>query len=346
MAIFFIDGAHDDGWRVAAWGAFAIASVTDRIDGDIARRRGLVTDFGKVADPIADKALTGAALISLSIVHELPWWVTVVILAREIGVTLLRFWVIRHGVIAASRGGKLKTLLQGVSPRPVRPAADRLAARDRGGRHGGGDRGHAGHRCRLRLPGSRRTPGRPCPTPAMSPDAAELVARLTGRGETAGGRRVADRRPARRGVHRGAGRVRRLPRRGHRLRHRAQGRAARRTCRRCWPRPGRRRRGSRPEWPRASAGCCSPTGHSRRPVSPGRPRRTARRSARFSSAAPVPTARSCVQLALAGDRGEIRRQSVACGPEPADRAARRAPDDRHGRTPRRWCRVPEPSAEG
>ena len=74
-----------------------------------------MTDFGKVADPIADKALTGAALISLSIVNELPWWVTMVILAREIGVTLLRFWVIRHGVIAASRGGKLKTLLQGVS---------------------------------------------------------------------------------------------------------------------------------------------------------------------------------------------------------------------------------------
>ena len=115
VAIFFIDGAHNDGWRIAAWGAFAIASVTDRIDGDIARRRGLVTDFGKVADPIADKALTGAALISLSIVHELPWWVTVVILAREIGVTMLRFWVIRHGVMAASRGGKLKTLLQGVS---------------------------------------------------------------------------------------------------------------------------------------------------------------------------------------------------------------------------------------
>jgi CDP-diacylglycerol---glycerol-3-phosphate 3-phosphatidyltransferase len=115
VAIFFIDGAHSDGWRIAAWAAFAVASVTDRIDGDIARRRGLVTDFGKVADPIADKALTGAALISLSIVHELPWWVTVLILAREIGVTVLRFWVIRHGVLAASRGGKLKTLLQGVS---------------------------------------------------------------------------------------------------------------------------------------------------------------------------------------------------------------------------------------
>ncbi|MDX6258132.1 MAG: CDP-diacylglycerol---glycerol-3-phosphate 3-phosphatidyltransferase [Frankiales bacterium] len=114
VAVFFVDGAHNSGWRVAAWVAFAIASVTDRIDGDIARRRGLVTDFGKVADPIADKALTGAALVSLSIVNELPWWVTVVILVREVGVTALRFWVIRYGVIPASRGGKIKTMLQGV----------------------------------------------------------------------------------------------------------------------------------------------------------------------------------------------------------------------------------------
>jgi CDP-diacylglycerol--glycerol-3-phosphate 3-phosphatidyltransferase len=114
VALFFVDGGHSSGWRVAAWVVFAVASVTDRIDGDIARRRGLVTDFGKVADPIADKALTGSALISLSIVGELPWWVTVVILIREVGVTGLRFWVIRYGVIPASRGGKIKTMLQGV----------------------------------------------------------------------------------------------------------------------------------------------------------------------------------------------------------------------------------------
>ena len=77
-----------------------VASVTDLLDGELARSRGLVTDFGKIADPIADKALTGAALIGLSILGELPWWVTGVILVREIGVTLLRFAVIRHGVIA------------------------------------------------------------------------------------------------------------------------------------------------------------------------------------------------------------------------------------------------------
>src|SRR6266568_4460115 len=78
----------------------------------LARRRGMITDFGKIADPIADKALTGSALITLSALGDLPWWVTGVILVREVGVTVLRFWVIRHGVIAASRGGKIKTVLQ------------------------------------------------------------------------------------------------------------------------------------------------------------------------------------------------------------------------------------------
>ena len=99
-------------WRVAAFVAFGAASVTDLLDGRIARSRGLITDFGKIADPIADKALTGAALVTLSYLGWLPWWVTIVILTREVAVTGLRFWVIRYGVIAASRGGKLKTLLQ------------------------------------------------------------------------------------------------------------------------------------------------------------------------------------------------------------------------------------------
>jgi CDP-diacylglycerol--glycerol-3-phosphate 3-phosphatidyltransferase len=115
VALLVAGTGHETGWRVAAWGAFAVASFTDRFDGEIARRRGLVTSVGQIADPIADKALTGAALIGLSALGDLPWWVTVVVLAREVGVTLLRFWVIRHGVIPASRGGKLKTLLQGVA---------------------------------------------------------------------------------------------------------------------------------------------------------------------------------------------------------------------------------------
>jgi CDP-diacylglycerol--glycerol-3-phosphate 3-phosphatidyltransferase len=111
FALFVQDG-HNDGWRITAWVVFAIASITDPVDGYLARSRGLVTEVGKVADPIADKALTGTALVGLSILGDLAWWVTVVVLVREVGVTLLRFWVIRHGVIPASRGGKLKTFLQ------------------------------------------------------------------------------------------------------------------------------------------------------------------------------------------------------------------------------------------
>jgi CDP-diacylglycerol--glycerol-3-phosphate 3-phosphatidyltransferase len=105
----------DTRWRLTAFVIFAVASITDRLDGDLARRRGLVTEVGKMADPIADKALTGTALVGLSALDLLPWWVTVVILAREAGITLLRFWVIRHGVIPASRGGKYKTFLQSVA---------------------------------------------------------------------------------------------------------------------------------------------------------------------------------------------------------------------------------------
>jgi CDP-diacylglycerol--glycerol-3-phosphate 3-phosphatidyltransferase len=112
--LFHGDGTHP-GWRIAATVAFAVASVTDRLDGELARKRQSITEFGKLADPLADKALVGAALVGLSLMHQLPWWVTVVILAREVSVTVLRFWVIRHGVIPASRGGKLKTLLQGVA---------------------------------------------------------------------------------------------------------------------------------------------------------------------------------------------------------------------------------------
>lgn len=111
VALFVDDGAST-AWRLVATALFAVASLTDQVDGWVARRYGLVTDFGKIADPIADKALTGAALIGLSILGELYWWVTIVIAVREIGVTLLRFWVIRYGVIAASRGGKAKTLSQ------------------------------------------------------------------------------------------------------------------------------------------------------------------------------------------------------------------------------------------
>ncbi len=101
--------------QVLAVLVFIVAMITDYVDGKIARERGLVTSFGKIVDPIADKALIGTALIGLSILDRVPWWVTVVILLREVGVTLLRFVVIRHGVMPAGRGGKTKTVLQTVT---------------------------------------------------------------------------------------------------------------------------------------------------------------------------------------------------------------------------------------
>jgi CDP-diacylglycerol--glycerol-3-phosphate 3-phosphatidyltransferase len=107
-----VDGGDSVLWRTVAWAIFAAAMVTDKVDGDIARSRNLVTDFGKIADPIADKALTGMAFVGLSIIGELWWWVTAIVLIREWGITLLRVWVIRYGVMAAGSGGKLKTLLQ------------------------------------------------------------------------------------------------------------------------------------------------------------------------------------------------------------------------------------------
>jgi len=113
FAVFAVtSGFVRPGWQIAACLTFGVASATDYVDGWIARSYNLVTSFGKVADPIADKALTGTALVLLSGYGRLPWWATVVILVREIGVTLLRFWVLRYGVIPVSRGGKLKTALQ------------------------------------------------------------------------------------------------------------------------------------------------------------------------------------------------------------------------------------------
>jgi len=105
----------DDRWRLGAFTVFAVAAITDRFDGELARRRGLVTAFGTIADPIADKALTGSALVGLSVLAQVPWWVTIVIMGRELGITALRFWVLRHGIIPASRGGKAKTLCQAIA---------------------------------------------------------------------------------------------------------------------------------------------------------------------------------------------------------------------------------------
>jgi CDP-diacylglycerol--glycerol-3-phosphate 3-phosphatidyltransferase len=113
--LLLTDSGSNATFRWAALGCFTVAMVTDRIDGDLARSRGLVTDFGKVVDPIADKALVTMALVGLSALGEIWWWVTALVLVREWGVTAVRFVVIRHGVMAAGRGGKLKTLLQALA---------------------------------------------------------------------------------------------------------------------------------------------------------------------------------------------------------------------------------------
>ena len=113
-------------WRLGATAAFTVAILTDLFDGKIARRYGLVSDFGKIWDPIADKALTGAAFISLSVLGELPWWVTIIILIREWGITWMRVAMLKYEVMAAAAGGKLKTVLQSVAlimflPYPMPP---------------------------------------------------------------------------------------------------------------------------------------------------------------------------------------------------------------------------------
>jgi CDP-diacylglycerol---glycerol-3-phosphate 3-phosphatidyltransferase len=109
--------AHPDDlwWRVATTLLFLLAIVTDTLDGYLARKYNIITRFGKLADPIADKALTGMAFIGLSIISELWWWMTIAILVREWGITLLRFVMLRYGVMAAGRGGKIKTVAQSVA---------------------------------------------------------------------------------------------------------------------------------------------------------------------------------------------------------------------------------------
>ena len=95
--------------------AFVLSIATDGVDGAIARRRGLITNLGKILDPIADKALLGGLLIVLSVLEQVPWWVTVLILVRELGITIYRLIVAKRRVLAASGGGKLKTIFQSIA---------------------------------------------------------------------------------------------------------------------------------------------------------------------------------------------------------------------------------------
>lgn len=107
-----VDGGGSTTWRWVAAALFALAASTDKLDGYLARKNGLVTDLGKLLDPIADKALIGTALVGLSIVGDLWWWVTALVLVRELGITVMRFAMLQRVVLPASRGGKIKTVLQ------------------------------------------------------------------------------------------------------------------------------------------------------------------------------------------------------------------------------------------
>jgi len=115
-AALLIDGGDSIAWRLTAFVIFGVAMITDKIDGDIARKRGLITDFGKIADPIADKAMTGMAFIGLAIIYDNPWWwaITIVVELREWSVTILRLSILKKVVIAADQLGKIKTTFQAV----------------------------------------------------------------------------------------------------------------------------------------------------------------------------------------------------------------------------------------
>jgi CDP-diacylglycerol--glycerol-3-phosphate 3-phosphatidyltransferase len=113
--LLFLDNHADGVWRYVATVLFVLAIATDGVDGHLARGRNLITNVGIILDPIADKLLIGGALVSLSILGDLWWWVTIVIVVRELGITVFRFIVIRQRVIPASKGGKLKTVFQSVA---------------------------------------------------------------------------------------------------------------------------------------------------------------------------------------------------------------------------------------
>ena len=101
--------------RLAVTVVFLLAMLTDLLDGHLARSRNLITDFGKIMDPIADKAMTGAALIMLSVWEYVPWWMTILILVREFGITLMRFTILKYGALPANLAGKAKTMVQTIA---------------------------------------------------------------------------------------------------------------------------------------------------------------------------------------------------------------------------------------
>jgi CDP-diacylglycerol--glycerol-3-phosphate 3-phosphatidyltransferase len=108
----FKNGGNDQLWQYISWIVFFILGLSDIWDGNLARSRNSITELGKFLDPVADKVMIGTAMISLSILNRLPWWITIVILVREIGITIFRLAIIKRGVIAANKGGKIKSTFQ------------------------------------------------------------------------------------------------------------------------------------------------------------------------------------------------------------------------------------------
>lgn len=108
----FLDGGDNPTFQLVSWFIYFSLGLTDIADGKWARQSNRITPLGAFLDPVADKALIGSAMISLSILGRFPWWITILILVREIGITIFRLIVIRGGVIPASKGGKLKTAMQ------------------------------------------------------------------------------------------------------------------------------------------------------------------------------------------------------------------------------------------
>ncbi|HEX4191426.1 MAG TPA: CDP-diacylglycerol--glycerol-3-phosphate 3-phosphatidyltransferase [Marmoricola sp.] len=109
------EGGSSNGWRWIAYLLFVVAMVTDKIDGDLARKHNLVTNFGKIADPIADKAITGMAFVGLAVIYPVLWWIAVPVLVREWAVTIARLSIAKQVVMPANQSGKVKTLAQALA---------------------------------------------------------------------------------------------------------------------------------------------------------------------------------------------------------------------------------------
>ncbi|MFC4139089.1 MULTISPECIES: CDP-diacylglycerol--glycerol-3-phosphate 3-phosphatidyltransferase [unclassified Microbacterium] len=118
FVLLLMGGTYGQAQPVLRWVAavlFIIAISTDWVDGYLARKYDIVSDFGKLWDPIADKLLTGSGFIGLAILGEVPWWIVIIILIREWGITVHRLMISSEHVVAAAWMGKIKTVVQAVA---------------------------------------------------------------------------------------------------------------------------------------------------------------------------------------------------------------------------------------